>query len=209
MVLSLHPTDVTRGDIAASRAAAWSPYNAAMRASPSVGSSVAAAWQVATCEALKANDVRTIVHVPDLVLKDLIALCESDPWFHVYAPAKEEEGVGIVCGAYLGGRRGAVLMQNSGFGNIPNVLASLAVPYQIPFLLLISQRGELNEFNPSQVGMAAVVEPVLDALNIPHFEPLHLEQVRPTIDGAARLAYGTDRPVAIVLSPYLTGGKKL
>jgi hypothetical protein len=96
-----------------------------------------------------------------------------------------------------------------GFGNIPNVLASFAVPYQIPFLLLISQRGELNEFNPAQVGMAHVVKPVLDALNIPHFTPLHVDQLKATIDGAARLAYGTDRPVAIVLSPYLTGGKKL
>lgn len=180
-----------------------------MFAPASVEASLAAAWQVATCEALKANDVRTIVHVPDLVLKGLIARVEGDPWFNVYAPAKEEEGVGIVCGAYLGGQRGAMLMQNSGFGNIPNVLASFAVPYQIPFLLLISQRGELNEFNPAQVGMAHVVKPVLDALNIPHFTPLHVDQIKPTIDGATRLAYGTDRPVAIVLSPYLTGGKKL
>jgi sulfopyruvate decarboxylase alpha subunit len=180
-----------------------------MHAPASVQAGVAAAWQVATCEALKANDIRTIVHVPDLVLKDLIAHIELDPWFNVYAPAKEEEGVGIVCGAYLGGQRGAILLQNSGFGNIPNVLASLAVPYQIPLLLLISQRGELNEFNPAQVGMAHVVQPVLDALNIPHFMPLHLDQLRPTIDGAARLAYGTERPVAIVLSAYLTGGKKL
>jgi sulfopyruvate decarboxylase alpha subunit len=180
-----------------------------MQAPASLDAGVAAAWQVATCEALKANDIRTIVHVPDLVLKDLIARIELDPWFNVYAPAKEEEGIGIVCGAYLGGQRGAILLQNSGFGNIPNVLASLAVPYQIPLLLLISQRGELNEFNPAQVGMAHVVKPVLDALNIPHFMPLHLDQLKVTIDGAARLAYGTERPVAIVLSAYLTGGKKL
>src|SRR5437764_9262427 len=154
-----------------------------MRAQASAPASVAGAWQIATCEALKANDIRTIVHVPDMVLKDLIALVEADPWFNVYAPAKEEEGVGIVCGAYLGGQRGAILMQNSGFGNIPNVLASFAVPYQIPFLLFISQRGELNEFNPAQVGMAHVVKPVLDALNIPHFTPVRLDQLQPTIEG--------------------------
>jgi sulfopyruvate decarboxylase alpha subunit len=180
-----------------------------MHAPASAEASIAAAWQVAMCEALKANDIRTIVHVPDMVLKDLISLIELDPWFNVYAPAKEEEGVGIVCGAYLGGQRGAILMQNSGFGNIPNVLASFAVPYQIPFLMLINQRGELNEFNPAQVGMAHVVKPVLDALNIPHFTPVRLDQVLPTIEGATRLAFGTERPVAIVLSPYLTGGKKL
>ena len=170
---------------------------------------MAAPWQTATYAALKENDVRVVVHVPDQVLSDLIRLFEADQAVRVFAPAKEEEGIGIVCGAYLGGSRGAILMQNSGAGNIVNALASLAVPYQIPFLLLISQRGELNEFNPSQVGIAGAVRPLLDGLGIAHFTPVHLEEVQPTIDGAARLAFGTERPVAIILSPLLTGGKRL
>ena len=47
----------------------------------------------------------------------------------------------------MGGRRGAVLMQTSGFGTIPNALASLVVPYQIPVVMFVSERGTLGEFN--------------------------------------------------------------
>src|SRR4051812_45229581 len=84
----------------------------------------AKAWQAMVLESLRANGVRTFVHVPDLVLAGLIRLAEADGDFRVYAPAKEEEGIGIVCGAYLGGQKGVIVMQNSGMGNVVNVLAS-------------------------------------------------------------------------------------
>jgi sulfopyruvate decarboxylase alpha subunit len=169
---------------------------------------MSASWQREVLESLAANEVRTVAHVPDLVLAGLIRAAEGDARFDVYAPAKEEEGVALLCGAYLGGRRGALLLQNSGMGNLVNVLASLAVPYQIPLLLLISQRGDLHEFNPAQVGMAQVLRPVLDALAIPHFTLTRLDEVREIADGACALAFSTERPVALILSPLLTGGKR-
>jgi sulfopyruvate decarboxylase alpha subunit len=174
---------------------------------PDLGNS-GASWQLAILEALRANRMDTVIHVPDLVLADLIRMIEQDAAVTVYAPAKEEEGIGIACGAYLGGRRAVVLMQNSGMGNVVNALASMALPYQIPFLILISQRGELNEFNAAQVGMAQVLRPMLGALGVPHFTLEQLNEVRPTLDGATALAFSTERPVAIILSPLLTGGKK-
>src|SRR5438132_10790307 len=85
-----------------------------------------AVWQATVLESLKGCGVRTFVHVPDLVLAGLIRLAEAAADCAVYAPAKEEEGIGILCGAYLGGRQGVMLMQNSGAGNVVNALASLA-----------------------------------------------------------------------------------
>ena len=67
----------------------------------------------------------------------------------------------------LGGMRGAMFAQNSGLGNCVNALASLAVPWQIPVLMFLGQRGELGEFNVSQVGMGRATRPILDALGIP------------------------------------------
>lgn len=162
----------------------------------------------AVLEALKANGVRVFAHVPDLVLAGLIRQAEADDGFDVYAPAKEEEGVGILCGAHLGGQRGVLAMQNSGVGNLVNALASLAVPAQIPFLMLISERGGLHEFNPAQVGMAQCLRPVLDALGVPHVTLSRPDVVRAVVDGACALAFSTERPVALVLSPLLTGGKR-
>jgi sulfopyruvate decarboxylase alpha subunit len=169
---------------------------------------VAAPWQTTVFERLKANSIGTVVHVPDLVLAGLIRLAEGDGSLAVYAPAKEEEGIGILCGAYLGGQKCAMLMQNSGAGNVVNVLASLAVPCQIPFLILISQRGELHEFNPAQVGMAQALRPMLDALGIPYFTLARQDEVPAIVDGASALAFQTERPVALILDPLLTGGKR-
>ena len=175
---------------------------------PPVAPAPAPAWQAAVLAGLKAGGVGTVAHVPDLVLAGLIRLAEADGGLAVYAPAKEEEGLGILCGAYLGGQRGALLLQNSGAGNLVNVLASLAVPYQLPVLMLISQRGELHEFNPAQVGMAQALRPVLDALGVPHVTLSRLDEVPPIVEGASALAFQTERPVALILDPLLTGGKK-
>ena len=44
----------------------------------------------------------------------------------IYTPvAREEEGIGLACGAYFAGRNPAVVMQNSGFGNSTNAILSL------------------------------------------------------------------------------------
>ena len=167
------------------------------------------AWADTVFECLKANGIRTVVHVPDTILTGLIRMADEDDAFDVLGPTREEEGVGMVCGAYLGGSPGALLMQNSGLGNAANAIASLAVPYQIPFLLVISQRGELGEFNAVQVGMGQALRPVLDSLDVPHFTLERDDEVDKILNGACRLAFSTDRPVAVILSPLLTGGKQL
>ena len=70
---------------------------------------------------------------------------------------REEEAVGILAGLFLGGQRGAMLVQSSGLGNTLNALGSLAMAYRIPFPMLVSLRGELGEFNPAQLHMGRAV----------------------------------------------------
>jgi sulfopyruvate decarboxylase alpha subunit len=166
------------------------------------------AWAETALACLKAHGVRTVVHVPDNVLTGLIRLAEADEELDVLSPTREEEGVGIVCGAYLGGNAGALLLQNSGLGNMGNALASLAQPYGIPFVMLISQRGDLGEFNSVQVGMGRALRPILDGLDVPHATLEREEDVEKVVSGACKLAFSTDRPVAVILSPLLTGGKQ-
>ena len=87
------------------------------------------AWSDIVLDCFKANAIQTLVHIPDTILTGLIRQAGEDPYFDVISPTREEEGVGILCGAYLGGRNGALLMQNSGLGNAANILGSLTVPY--------------------------------------------------------------------------------
>jgi sulfopyruvate decarboxylase alpha subunit len=170
-------------------------------------SASAKAWPAIVLETLKANDVRLAVYVPDKILIPLIDGVQADPYFTPLCATREEEGVGICAGAWMGGLRSILMMQTSGFGNTPNALASLAVAYQIPVVLLISERGALGEFNIGQVWSSRVVAPVCAALGIPHHAIERLEDVAFILDRSIKQAVATQSPVALVLSPLLTGGK--
>src|SRR5512141_1445430 len=126
------------------------------------------AWDEIVVRVLKANKVALVAYVPDKVLAPLIKRLHADDFFTVLCPAREEEAVGIVTGAYMAGLRGIVLMQTSGFASLPNVLASLAVPYQIPVLMMISERGTLGDHQLAQSIVCRVMRPVLESLGIEH-----------------------------------------
>ena len=86
-----------------------------------------------------------------------------------YRPAvREDVAVGLAAGAYLAGRRSAVLMQNSGLGVSLNALASLNVIYRIPVLLIISLRGYQIEDAPEHWVMGEVTTRLLETMKIPH-----------------------------------------
>ncbi len=115
--------------------------------------------------------------------------------------------MGIVAGAWMGGMRGIVLMQTSGFATLPNVLASLAVPFQIPVLLMISERGTLGEFNIGQTLVCRTMRPVLDSIAMEHHEITRLDELGFIVERSIQQAVATRQPVALILSPLLTGGK--
>jgi len=165
------------------------------------------AWSTTILDAFRANDVRLVAYVPDKVLIPLIDGAHDEATFTTFSATREEEAVGIVAGAALGGKRGAVLMQSSGFGNAINALASLAVPYQVPLVLVISERGVLGEFNAVQVPIARTIRPVLDALAIPHTTLSREDELAFTVDRTIAQIYRTQTPAALILSPLLTGGK--
>lgn len=165
-------------------------------------------WEEELCQGLKANEVRLICHVPDLVLANVIELMEKDGGFQVIPVTREEEGIGILSGAHLGGMRGALLFQSSGLGNSVNALTSLCIPQQIPFLMVISPRGDVGEINPFQTPMGRILEPLLDLLSIQHVSPKREEEVRPLLDRACRSAFRVNLPMALILTRELTGGKE-
>jgi sulfopyruvate decarboxylase TPP-binding subunit len=126
------------------------------------------AWYDVVLQTLKRNEIRLVPYVPDRVLTTLIRNIDADPFFTSFPTAREEEAVGIVSGAWMAGMRGAVLMQTSGFATLANVLASLAIPYQIPLIMFVSERGTLGEFNYGQSLVCRTMRPVLDSLAMEH-----------------------------------------
>jgi sulfopyruvate decarboxylase alpha subunit len=166
-----------------------------------------AAWHTITQAVLKRHNVNLVTYVPDNVLRPLIDGVHADPFFTAFSVAREEEGLGILNGAWMAGRRGILLMQTSGFATLPNALASLPVPFQIPTLMLVSERGTMGEFNIGQNLVARTMRPVLDTLLIEHHTLTRLEDVEFVLDRSIVQAVATQAPVCFILSPLLTGGK--
>jgi sulfopyruvate decarboxylase alpha subunit len=167
----------------------------------------AIAWYDIVLATLKANDVRLVVYVPDRVFTPLIKGIHADPFFNAFAATREEEALGIITGAWMGGLLGAVLMQTSGFGTIPNALASLVVPCQIPALIFVSERGTLGEFNLGQALVCKTMRPVLNSLAVENITITRQDELAFTIDRSIKQAVATQAPVTFILSPLLTGGK--
>jgi sulfopyruvate decarboxylase alpha subunit len=164
-------------------------------------------WHEIVVEVLKRHDVRLVTYVPDNVLRPLIEAIHGDPFFEAFACTREEEALGINTGAWMAGTRAILLMQTSGFATLPNVLASLSVPYQIPTLMIVSERGTLGELNIGQSLVARTMRPVLDALSIEMHTMTRLDEVEFIVDRSLVQAFATLAPVCFILSPLLTGGK--
>jgi sulfopyruvate decarboxylase TPP-binding subunit len=165
------------------------------------------AWHDIVRASLKANDVRLVVYVPDRVFTPLIAALHADQYFTTFAATREEEALGIITGAWMGGMRGAVLMQTSGFATIPNALASLIVPSQIPALIFVSERGTLGEFNLGQALVCKTMRPVLNSLAVENITITRQDELAFILDRSIKQAVATQAPVTFILSPLLTGGK--
>ena len=163
-------------------------------------------WSDTFLGLLKDNDVRLISYVPDNVLTPLLNGVTADNYFLAVGATREDEAIGAVTGAYMAGLRGAVMMQTSGFALIANALASLAVPYQIPAIMVISERGTLGEFNIGQSLVARTMRPTLDALGITHHTLTDEAALPFVVDSSIKQAFSTQAPVAFILSPLLTGG---
>jgi sulfopyruvate decarboxylase alpha subunit len=165
-----------------------------------------AAWQDRLYDVLKRADIRQVGYVPDAGHARLIARCKADPDIRDVVLTTEEEGVALAAGAWLGGQRAVLLMQSSGVGNCVNML-SLMRACRFPMLMLVTMRGEWEEFNPWQVPMGSIVDPVLKLCEADVAKAETPDEVVPSVQNAVQLAFGGDRLAAVLLSQKLIGRK--
>jgi sulfopyruvate decarboxylase alpha subunit len=162
-------------------------------------------WHGILRQAFKDHGVRLVPYVPDNVLRPLLAGIHADPHFTAFPCAREEEAVGIATGAIMAGMRSVVLMQTSGFATLANVLASLPVAFQVPVVMVVSERGTLGEFNPGQAIVCRTMRPILDSMGIEHHTMSRLDEAAFIADRTLRQAHATRWPACLILSPLLTG----
>jgi sulfopyruvate decarboxylase alpha subunit len=163
-------------------------------------------WQADVFAALKRAQIAQVGYVPDAGHAHLIQAAHADPDMQAIVLTTEEEGIALAAGAWLGGQRAVLLMQSSGVGNCINML-SLPVNCRMPFLTLVTMRGEWGEFNPWQVPMGSATQAVLGAAGVHVYRADRPEEAAETVGAAAALAFASCVPVAVLFSQRLIGTK--
>src|SRR5205085_4357921 len=117
-------------------------------------------WPAEVHRELAAAGVTVVGYVPDAGHKRLIELCQADKNMRAIPLTTEEEGIGLVAGAWLGGEKAVLLLQSSGVGNIINVLGMVPV-CRFPLAILGTMAAAQGQFNSWHVPLWQHPERVL------------------------------------------------
>ena len=143
------------------------------------------------------NNIEFITTVPCKQLGGVIEEAEKNPSIMHVPCNKEDEGMGLCAGAFMGGKRSAIIMQNTALGVTLNSLATLIQFYHIPLPMLISYRGELGEPVACQVEMALHTKALLAQMLIPTYH-FHKREDAAELDKILKYTYMCNKPVAIL-----------
>ncbi|MBX2881638.1 MAG: sulfopyruvate decarboxylase subunit alpha [Granulosicoccus sp.] len=154
---------------------------------------------------LVANRIEFVTTVPCKQLAGLIDLIDTSKEIRHVPSNKEDEGMGLCAGAFMGGKRAAIVMQNTAIGVTINTLVTLIQYYRLPLPMLISYRGELGEPVACQVEMAVHTKALLNQLNIPTYHFHHKEQVQ-ELDAILKHTFICNKPVAVLTDANFWGG---
>lgn len=162
------------------------------------------AWERAVVEGLVEAGVDLVAQLPDGALGPVVdGLDEAG--VRTLRVEREESAVAVAAGTWVTGDRGAVVCQSSGLANSLNALGSLAVPARLPFVAIISRRGNLGEFNIAQVPAGYGLPAMLDEMNVRNEVVSEPEGIDETVHLAAETAFSTRTPYVVFLDTTVTG----
>ena len=139
--------------------------------------------------------------VPCSFLTPFINYVIDDQALTYVSAANEGDAVAAVAGAYLGGRRGVAMMQNSGLGNAVSPLTSLTHIFRIPMLLICTHRGAPGvQDEPQHALMGEITEQMFDTMRIPwEVFPRKVEEVAPALARAVAHMDTHQTPYAFIM----------
>jgi sulfopyruvate decarboxylase subunit alpha len=137
--------------------------------------------------------------LPDSAFQELYIPLSSEPKIDYVQVANEGDGIGICMGAWLGGKKPVLIMENTGFAVTPYALMRGPIPFGIPMLLLIAHRGGFHDQRWFSVPMGWGTEPMLDAMRISYERVSRPEDIRIAISGAVKSMNSMQAPVAVIL----------
>jgi sulfopyruvate decarboxylase subunit alpha len=114
-----------------------------------------------------------VLWLPSSTLKGILEHVErraGEGAFVSFPLTREEEGIGVAGGLALAGARPLLIVQDNGLGNALTALTTFAQPYHLPLLLIVSQRGGLNEYNSMIHTLCERVDEIVAAAGLRAFK---------------------------------------
>lgn len=150
---------------------------------------------------IKASGIEFVVSVPDITTSEgLLRPLAAGSGPRLIRICKEDEGVGICAGLANTGKRGLLLIQQTGLLDSINAIRGVAMDYSLPICMMVGLLDKEVGVPPRQSTRYGVriVEPVLEAMGVPYVEieaQPDVAKIRPAIDDA----YATSHPVVLLI----------
>jgi sulfopyruvate decarboxylase subunit alpha len=145
---------------------------------------------------------KLVTGVPDGMLAETIRLCSETMDFPYIACAREEECIGVACGAAMAGERAVVLVQNAGLLNSLGAVATMGIRYGLPFVILVTNRGVLADPNSYDIEKFMAFEASVKTLT-PVFSYSASALPNDLVPAAFKWAEAARRPAVIALEKSL------
>ncbi|MBM3530324.1 MAG: decarboxylase [Alphaproteobacteria bacterium] len=150
---------------------------------------------------IKASGIEFVVSVPDITTSEgLLRPLAAAQNPRLVRICKEDEGVGICAGLAYTGKRGLLLIQQTGLLDSINAIRGVAMDYSLPICMMVGLLEKEVGVPPRQSKRYGVriVEPVLEAMGVPYVEieeQADVGKIRPAIDDA----YATNHPIVLLI----------
>jgi len=151
-------------------------------------------------EGLKEAKVEIVACLPESLLKSTYRRISEDRGIHYITVSNEADMPGILVGAYLGGKRAIMMMENSGLRQACEPIARFAFTHHIPLVMMMAFRGGFPERMWWGHSHAQTMVPILDALRIPYWFVRRRVDIKNLISGAYVHADSSQWPVALVFT---------
>ena len=160
-------------------------------------------------EGMHEAEVSVVAALPESHLKSIYRQCQVDEAITYVLVSNEAELPGIVAGNYLAGKKGLMIMENSGIRQCCEAVARFAFCHGMPLVMVMSFRGDFGERNWWGHNHSQTMSGILEALRIPAQFIAKQDEIKPSIVKAFQHADASQWPVALIMTgECVEGGRK-
>jgi sulfopyruvate decarboxylase TPP-binding subunit len=150
---------------------------------------------------IKSAGVEFVISVPDITTSEgLLRPLAKGSSPRLVRVCKEDEGVAICAGLAITGKRGLLLIQQTGLLDSINAIRGVAVEYSLPICMMVGLLEKEAGVPPRQSKRYGVriVEPILEAMGLGYHnieEQADVPKIRPAIDAA----FDSSKPTVVLI----------